>query len=214
MDRPSRSLRARNSPDEPILRFAFYVEGPSDWHILRLCARHASPRLSRVLDPHSVILGGRQPARALQHFRDLRAKNGSARGLCVLDRDRGDDDVAGYPVEAGLRFYTWPRRHIESYLLVPGAIGRCAGFSASDARFRRILGDHLPTHGADDTDAYRSVDAKKLLSPRSPLSQALGAPLSVGRVAQALRKDDVHPDILGVFALVRDAMEPVSLHFR
>jgi hypothetical protein len=214
MDRISRSLVDAHPRGQAASSFALYVEGPSDWHILRLCARRTSPRLSRVMDPHSVILGGRQPARAVFHFRRLRESNASARGLCVLDRDHEGDDLGMYANVTGLRFYTWPRRHIESYLLVPGAIGRSAGLSMDDARFRRAVEDHLPTGDGEDLQAYRSVDAKKLLSPRGPLSRALGESLSVARVAQALHAEEIHPDILELLALVRGAIGAAPVESR
>jgi len=179
-------------------QFAFYVEGPSDRDILRTWARRLSPRLARSLEPCAVILGGRQPARALKHFRGVQAQDAEARGVCVLDRD--DHEPGSIADTSKLQFFTWPRRHIESYLLVPGAIARCTGCEPGDSRTDRILRDHLPDD--DDESAFKLIDAKRLLAPTGRLSQALGFSLSVGRVARALRRDELHHDVRRLFDLL------------
>jgi hypothetical protein len=181
-------------------RFAFYVEGPSDRYILRSWAQRISPPLARSLEPCAVILGGRQPARALEHFRKIQEQDTEARGVCVLDRDDRHHEPGVFPDTSKLQFFTWSRRHIESYLLVPGAIARCAGSAPNDSRTNRILRDHLPD--SDDEDAFKLIDAKRLLAPTGRLSQALGFPLSVGRVARALRQDELHHDVHSLFDLL------------
>jgi hypothetical protein len=187
--RDDRQARRSDASD----RFAFYVEGPSDREILRIWARRLSPRLALALEPCAVILGGHQPARAIEHFRQLRERDRATRGVCVLDRDDRHADRGPVSSEPGLEFYTWSRRHIESYLLVPGAIGRSAGLRSESARTERTLREHLPRR--DDEEALGSLDAKRLLSPTGALSRALGARLSVGRVARALRSEELHPDV-------------------
>src|SRR5215469_15523938 len=81
---PSEASRAR-SEEAPASRFVLYVEGPSDREILRAWAWRLAPDLARALVQAAVILGGRQPARAVDHFRALRSEGVALRGLCVPD---------------------------------------------------------------------------------------------------------------------------------
>ena len=184
------------------MRFVLYVEGPSDCDILRTWARLISPRLSLELARSAVILGGRRPARAVEHFCSLlRAREAAWRGLCVLDRDGHARHVPGETPE-GLEFFTWSRRHIESYLLVPGAVRRCLGMPAEDPRLEGVLGD-LEALGSDEV--LRDVDAKRLLSSRSALARDRGASLSPARIARHMNRSELHPDILDLLDRVRDA---------
>lgn len=189
---PCGSPRPASGPSS----FVLYVEGPSDCDILRTWARLVSPPLSRELARSAVILGGRRPARAVDHFRSLAsdsaAGNAKARGLCVLDRDDHSAHSADDAPE-GLEFFTWPRRHIESYLLVPTAIRRCMRMAAGDPRLAGVLGD-LPGSGCEDR--LRELDAKRLLAGKSALARELGSPLSAARIARCMRRSDLHEDIL------------------
>jgi hypothetical protein len=141
----------------------------------------------------------------VEHFRGLREDGRSVRAVCILDRDEYHADLSSFSEEAGLEFYTWPRRHIESYLLVPRAIGRCAGLSSDDSRWGRVLREHLGENWEDE-DSMRSLDAKRLLSPTGTLSKALGRPLSVGNVARAIRQEELHRDVLALFDRLRDGL--------
>lgn len=181
--------------------FVLYVEGPRDRDVLRAWAQRLHPPLGRALAADSVILGGRQPERAVAHFRDLRHNEPQARGLCVLDRDGGAEDL-GLPEDVpGLEFHVWARRHIESYLLVPEAIRRSLRRPAQDRRVARACRRLLPAPG--DENAFQELDAKRLIAPEGELSRAVGAPLRPGRIARAMREDDLHPDVR---ALLRQAM--------
>jgi hypothetical protein len=179
--------------------FRVFVEGPSDRDILAAWARCVSLHLSRALRRSSVILGGRQPARAARYLRELREREPSACGLCVLDGDRG---VLPEPVEEpGLAYFTWSRRHIESYLLVPEAIRRSLRLRDGDGRVARLLRSHLPEH--TDEAALRTVDAKRLLDRNGPLVRGLPRPLAPGRIARAMRQEDFHPEIHGLLGEIR-----------
>jgi len=183
--------------------FALYVEGPRDREILEAWARRVHPALAREVAGSSVILGGRQPARAALHFRSLRSRRARARGVCVLDRD-GDAAAAALPAETGLEFFTWSRRHIESYLLVPGAILRAAGLAPRDARLLRLVERHLPD--PEDEDALREIHAKALLGEAGALARALGRPLGAGRIARAMDAADLHDDVLRILRRVEAAV--------
>jgi hypothetical protein len=180
-------------------QFFLYVEGPRDNAILREWAYRLLPSVARRLFGASVILGGRRPARAVEHFRRAGGLEQGIRGLCILDRDDGVHPEAD--AEPGLEFFTWGRRHIESYLLVPDAICRTLRSAADIPRARRTLREHLPA--ASDEAAYRCVDAKRLLSPKGLLPSALGHPISLQGVARATRRDELHPDVLDVFERLR-----------
>jgi hypothetical protein len=113
----------------------------------------------------------------------------------VLDRD-GHGGHAGHgagDTPDGLEFFTWPRRHIESYLLVPTAIRRCMRMTAGDPRLVGVLED-LPCHGSED--CLRELDAKRLLAGKSALARELGSPLSAARIARCMQRGDLHEDVL------------------
>ena len=67
-----REMHGRVGPQGPSassVNFFLYVEGPRDADILRIWGRRISRRLARHLDSRIVILGGRRPERARDHFR-------------------------------------------------------------------------------------------------------------------------------------------------
>jgi hypothetical protein len=182
--------------------FVLYVEGPRDRDLLRTWAQRVSPALARGIATSAVILGGRQPARAVAHFRELRERGEAARGLCVLDRDGEDREPRVAEPVPGLAFFTWRRRHIESYLLVPDAIRRSARAPA-DVRAARSLRAVLPE--LDDEAVLEDVDAKRLLARHGPLEAILG-PLSPGRIARSMRVEELHADVRELFERVREGL--------
>jgi hypothetical protein len=177
-----------------------YVEGPRDRAILRAWAYRLIPSVARRLFGGSVILGGRRPARAIEHFRGAGGAEKGLRGLCILDRDDGEQPPAAD--EPGLEYFTWSRRHIESYLLVPNAIRRTVLPAADADRLQRALDEHLPRNG--DEGAFRNVDAKRLIGPKGALPLALGCPIRLDRVARATRIEELHPDVHLLFDQLRD----------
>ena len=184
-------------------RFVLYVEGPRDREILRIWARRVSFGLARSVEPSFVILGGRQPARAVEHFRELGGSSAGVCGVCVLDRD-GHGDSSPERDEPGLEFFTWPRRHIESYLLVRRAIYRCLGVSSEDWLASRLLDEHIPQ--SHDERALRAVDAKRLLSPTGPIAQGMGRSLRPSKIARAMQEAELHNDVLELFGLLRQRL--------
>jgi hypothetical protein len=188
-----------------------YVEGPRDRDILEGWARAESARLGRALNDAAVILGGRQPERAVAHFLEQRERRPGLRGLCVLDRDGGGEPIP--PDLPGLEVYTWSRRHIESYLLVPAAIQRSLRRGDAGARAARLLRLHLPD--GDDEGALRDFDAKRLLARQGPLARELGQPLAPGRIARFMRPEELHVDVSTLIERLRtlllDAVAVVTL---
>lgn len=187
--------RSRGDP------FIVYVEGPSDREILRSWARCVSPALGRALDRAARILGGRQPERAAEHFRELGATADGARGLCVLDRDGEADPTVSSSAEDGLEFFTWSRRHIESYLLVPDAVRRGLRLPRHDQRVVRFFQQHVSQ--AADESAFRRLDAKRLLAREGALARSLGRPIAPGRVARAMHASEFHPDVCRLLERLR-----------
>ena len=123
--------------------FILYVEGPGDRSILREWSYRLLPRVANRLAGATVILGGRQPARAIEHFENRHRSRPGLRAICVLDRDHH----VGTPEHPGnLEFFTWSRRHIESYLLVPEAMCRILPRSKDDGRLERAVRE-LPSAG-------------------------------------------------------------------
>jgi len=199
----SRSARVR-APRSQEAPFVLYVEGPRDRDILCTWAERRAPALVPFVRS-AVILGGRQPRRAVEHFRALRAEAPEARGLCVLDRDDTPPAVQSEASldEPGLELFTWSRRHIESYLLVPEALRRAVRGPKERFRLERFLREHLPAEG--DEAAFRSMDAKRLRE--GPLSRAVGHPLPARRIARAMRADELHPDVLTLLERIRAGAE-------
>ncbi len=190
-------------------RFVLYVEGPRDRDILRSWAFRLSPGLAEDLVRSSVILGGRQPERAVEHFREVSRSSAAARALCVLDRDDAPTCVPGPGAARGLEFFTWSRRHIESYLLVPAAICRSLRQRGAAPRVGRAIERLLPAE--DDEEALREIDAKRLLSEQGDLSRALGWPLRPGHLAKQMFVGELHPDIRTLFDRVRHALRAVDV---
>jgi hypothetical protein len=176
--------------------FVLYVEGPRDRDVLLAWAQRVHAPLGRALEAEAVILGGRRPDRALDHFRALRDRHAGARGLCVLDRDGNGHAAVQASEPPGLDFHVWRRRHIESYLLVPDAIRRSLRLPPHDARVARALRRLLPE--PEDERALDTLDAKRLLAPGGELARSLGLPVSPGRIARAMRSDELDPEIRGL----------------
>jgi hypothetical protein len=186
-------------------RLILYIEGPQDRAILRAWAYRLLPSMGRRLFGASVILGGRRPARAIEHFRSAGGADAGLVGVCVLDRDEGDPPPLPDSGVAGLEFFTWGRRHIESYLLVPDAIARTLrAIPADERRIRRAIDAALP--GSVDEAAFGKVDAKRLLGPNGELPRAVGQPISVQRVARATRVEELHPDVHRLFDRLRERL--------
>ncbi|MCH2169319.1 hypothetical protein MK489_00935 [Myxococcota bacterium] len=179
-----------------------YVEGAGDRSILREWAYRLLPRFAKRLFESTVILGGRQPARALAHFHEEAAKRPQLRGLCLLDRD-GTLEPAPKP-EFGMEYFMWSRRHIESYVLVPDVIRRVMDAHVDAAKLAGLLHEILPV--PEDEDAYRTLDAKRLLGRKGPLAQLLGRPVPLARVARATREHELHQDVHDLFALLRQRL--------
>jgi len=178
--------------------FILYVEGPGDRSILREWSYRLLPRVANRLASATVILGGRQPARAAEHFENAYQRQPGLRALCILDRD----DHVGTPERSGnLEFFTWSRRHIESYLLVPEALRRSLARANDRGRFERAVREHLPDPG--DERAHCAVNAKALLGRKGPLARVLGRPLSLARIARATRETELHPDVHSLFTRLR-----------
>jgi len=181
--------------------FSLYVEGPRDGEILRVWARRVSPTLVRPLERCVVILGGRRPARAVEHFRESGGGDEGRRGLVVLDRDHHGDTDALVEDEPGLELFTWSRRHIESYVLVRDAIGRVLSRRDDADWVGRLV--EAPVPRADDEAACRHLDAKRLLGAKGPLARALGREVSPAEIARSMHREELHADVASLFSRIR-----------
>ena len=205
---PFRAQSGASVAAPPCENFFLYVEGPRDADILRAWARRMSPRLARRLRERLVILGGRRPARAVEH---IRAENGAGRqgsGLVVLDRDHHSETPDPALPESPLEIFIWGRRHIESYVLVPSAIRRLMGPEVDPTRFSRLMEDHLPS--LEDEEACRRVDAKRLLRPNGPLAREAGREISPAAIARCMRTDEFHSDVVDLYRRIERALGLVS----
>ncbi len=118
----------------------------------------------------------------------------------MLDRDGQTAPFAAGSTPVGLEFFTWPRRHIESYLLVAPAIRRCLRLPERDLRVSQLLRDLAPELGSEA--AMCGLDAKRLLGARGMLARELGAPLSPAAIARCMNRSDLHSDVLGLLEAV------------
>jgi hypothetical protein len=187
---------------------ALFVEGARDREILQSWARRVSVQFSRMLSEATVILGGRQPARAASHLARLRESERPALALCVLDRDDVPYDAGEALRAAQVETFTWQRRHIESYLLVPAAIRRAFGAADRRGRLPRLLREHLPA--PDDERALCDVDAKRLLGPQGPIARAMGRRLDLGRIARCTDDQELHTDVHTLLGRLRDAVDAAA----
>lgn len=191
------------APDSGELRLVLYVEGPRDREILAGWARHAAPRIARELAYETVILGGRQPARAIDDFRRRGGASAGFAGLVVLDRDDHRPPVASDArlLEPGLELFVWSLRHIESYLLVPAAIRRVAPHAPDERRLADWIAGEVGTASlADASRAQRGgLHAKRLLGAGGALCESLGVELRPGEIAKAMRRDELHRDVHELF---------------
>ena len=191
-----RSVGAANSD------FSIYVEGPRDRDLLRIWSLRVSRDLARAVANRSVLLGGRQPARAIDCHRRQWREYGTARALCILDRDGLPEPAEAKNNEPGLEFFTWPRRQIESYLLVPEAILRCLSQPETTGVIERLIRSLVPDAG--DEEAFRDVDAKRLLAQRGPLRAGMKAAtlssLEPSRIARRMRATELHDDVRALLA--------------
>jgi hypothetical protein len=178
-------------------RAFLYVEGPRDREIIEGWALRPSPRLAARVRGATIILGGRQPARACEHLARERASGGEVLGLCVLDRDQQPGREPPL-LPGGPELFVWGRRHIESYLLVPSLLRRA--LRSPNPRALRALEAALPD--AADERAWVELDAKRRLA-------ASGERLPWGRLARAMRDDELHGDV-GAFLLRLAALFGVS----
>ena len=216
--RSARKSKA-NSAADASSRFVLYVEGPRDRDILGSWARRFESGLARCIESNTVILGGRQPARAVRDFQARGGEEAGWTGLIVLDRDdhtaeeavaltgSGRASLGGVGLEGspgtqpaspntevdaleGLELFVWGRRHIESYLLVPAAIRRVLKIATDDDRVDQALANLDRL-----ASSQGSVHAKRVLGTGGLLSEALGAELRSGEIARAMRREDFHPDV-------------------
>jgi len=189
-------------------QFSLYVEGPRDGDILRVWARRVCPAIVRPLERCMVILGGRRPARAVEHFRAAGGDASGRRGLVVLDRDHHSidqaADTAGLLAEPGLELFTWRRRHIESYVLVRDAIQRVVSDHPDREWLDRLIEQHVPP--ASDEVACSGLDAKRLLGAKGALARELGHVVSPAAVARSMRPEELHSDVLELFERIRGAL--------
>lgn len=205
---------ARGETPRPQSAFVLYVEGPRDLQILGAWAKRLDPALARCIEEKAVILGGKQPARAISDFQKRVGEQEGFSGLMVLDRDEqghsDHDDVRSAGSRAGLEVFVWSLRHIESYLLVPGVIRRVLRLDPADRRVEELILHQEAAEASRGSSgvgsgglAERSVHAKRILGANGALAEVFGTELKAGELARAMRREDLHDDVLHLFERVR-----------
>jgi len=194
--------------------FVLYVEGPRDLEILGYWAKRFDPALARCIDEKTVILGGKQPARALSDFRKRGGEDAGVSGLVVLDRDdhghSDHDEVRSAASRVGLEVFVWSLRHIESYLLVPDVIRRVLSLDLEDRRVEDLIQRQEAVEALQGSSASssggptgRSVHAKRILGANGALAEALGSEMKAGELARAMRREELHEDVFALFERVK-----------
>ena len=194
--------RTRRPRPERSGTFVLYVEGARDREILCHWARRCDRDLARIIDQSAFILGGRQPARAVEDFRRRGGAGSGTRGLIVLDRDLPPDSAGAASRsedldESGLDLFVWRRRHIESYLVVPAVLRRLLRVDSDDRRMDLLIEEF-------DQNS-ESHHAKRMLGARGALATTFGRELRAGEIAKAMRHEDLDPEILTLFDRIRGA---------
>jgi hypothetical protein len=163
-----------------------------------------APVFGRTLERSTVILGGRQPARAVDDFRRRGGALAGFAGLVVLDRDDHHDSLAPRMLEPGLELFIWSLRHIESSLLVPAAIRRIAPHAPDDRTLLAWIDRHEDADPRADLAPRRRVGphAKRMLGVGGALGESLGVELRAGQIAKAMRRDELHADVHDLFARI------------
>jgi hypothetical protein len=87
---------------------------------------------------------------------------------------------------------------------VPAAIHRALRLPEHDGRVFRLLREHLPRHASES--ALRDFDAKRLLAETGPIARGLGQRLAPGRIARAMRPEELHADVSGLLERLREAL--------
>jgi len=197
-----------------------YTEGTTDFEILRIWAGVLGKDV-RVFDCLPLhVLGARDPKKAREHFLGVKSFRSDIHGICVLDPDKSPSELQvtiDHQQEPGLEYRVWDRRHLESYLLVPEAIGRAvAGDKAPllQAQVARAFRDFLkePPRALlfpDQVKDYRSLaidwlkdfDAKRIIFSPDPTDNSFvssqGFPgITPQHVGQAMVASEIHKDVV------------------
>jgi len=198
-------------------RAVLYTESLSDLMLLQAWARVLGhPARAFLEQPYHHSLSGRNPKEARDHFFALRAAHKTVRGLCILDRDTGGEDVAVQT--GGLGIVQWERYEIENYLLVPDAIQRYweqehkqltleqAGQQPPltvlrdempPAVFRDPLSEHL---AMDETKGSEFlIETLRRCGDTTPKAELY-------RLAQVMRPEEIHEDVRRKLDLIAEAL--------
>jgi hypothetical protein len=186
-----------------------YLEWESDERILSVLAETLDhPAQGFLKRPYVHRLGGRMLREAKEHFFALQAVSPAAGGLCILDgdnREEPDEETT----RSGLKVLRWRRYEIESYLLIPEAIGRyCTRGEPAEDLFSQAAHESVDTALADylaerilrdplgDHELLRSAKASDDLL--MPLLRDAGRPTpkrDLYLLARELTPAEIHPEI-------------------
>jgi energy-coupling factor transporter ATP-binding protein EcfA2 len=211
------SVRVRSSP------FVLYVEGETDERVIRAWAKTLSK--DSMLSTYFIkaMLGGSKDlmkSETKKHFEALKEIVPEAKRHILFDRD--EEDTAIRPSADNIGISEWTRRNIENYLISPDAWLRASaiklGCAQSDLFFvpvQKLIIDFfqsenltLPPNSAWvylNANIFQNVNGKKLLFENSDsLFQKINTNFNITipreDVAAAMLKDEIHQDVLGLFA--------------
>jgi predicted ATPase len=181
-----------------------YVEGETDFNLLKAWARVLSHPLSRWFTkcPFWHSNQGRNPREAKGHFFALRAAGRDLPGVLLLDGDnRGlpDREVTA----EGLTVERWQRYEAESYLMHPEALVRfiaTRGLPPLGELAQRFLQDQLPPavfrNPLGDHAFWESTPASKTILPA--LFQDVQLPINKEEyylIAEQMLPEEIPPEV-------------------
>ena len=197
-----------------------YTEGTTDFEILRIWASVLGKDVS-VFDRLPLhVLGTRDPKQAREHFSGVKSFRSDIEGVCVLDPDKDPEALYSsieHLKEDALEYFVWKRRHLESYLLVPEAIGRAMAGHESPLLQDQVAGafrdflkepprallfpDQVTDYRSLAIDWMKDFDAKRVIFSPDPTDKSFvvsqGFPdITPQHVAQAMLPSEIHRDVI------------------
>lgn len=184
-------------------RKVFFHEGTSDLAILEMLAKELGAPLSSSWVPWRTT---RSQQERKQLWLALKEEIPDLEAISLRDRDASDVGTVGpdlddleMPSRPGFRTVKWRRRHIESYLIVPTAIGAACGKPTGEVEVTL-----LRSHGLSINNEYSASYAPSTyleLRGKELLDAEFG--LSGVKVAKYIPKTAICEDLISVIQLLQ-----------
>jgi predicted ATPase len=182
------------------------VEGPFD----EKCLRSLCKKACKVW-PENVVVwhwnGGHKERKQL--FLQLKSEISDIKGISLRDRDdetlvsTGEDLLdSGHNKIDGLTCLKWPRRHLDSYIIVPRAIAKASGKTEEEivTWLQTEHSVHIPKNHSDHTVpvAVKDIRGKELLR-EATASVCKEFCITIDSIIEAMDATDVAEDVIRFF---------------